>query len=480
MINRFNFGLQPGLWEQPCLELIQQFDPAAEVVFNGEGSRDIDITYAGDILTFEGWDKAGRKHQKEYNLSGKPLEKDTFKGFLYLFLVAFFGRPMAWGSLSGVKPVKIAHQLIVKEGQDTQGAAKQMEKRYKVSPEKAMLAATLAQREMPIVYPLDPKRVSVYLGVPLCPAKCSYCSFVSTVADKKGRLAETYLSSLLLEIKAMARMVQEKELTIDTLYIGGGTPSILSKAQLEILLNALEGDFIHRDLREFTFEAGRPETTSREKLVLLKDYGVDRVCLNPQSMNAETLRAINRNHSPEDIRSTLEIIREVGFNSVNMDLIVGLAEESPQRVLDSLDAVIAMAPENLTVHSLAIKKGSAIKEAQGHQVTQLYDEDFYEEITQRTLAGGYHPYYLYRQKYTQGNGENIGYARTGYDGIYNILMMAERQTIIGIGAGSSGKVYHADTDRFGKIFTVKDIRTYNERIESIIERKIEAYSENLP
>ncbi|MDD2414898.1 MAG: coproporphyrinogen dehydrogenase HemZ [Eubacteriaceae bacterium] len=463
-------------YRQACFELIEAFVPGVDVLFNEPRPFSIEIDQSSDDITFRAREYDELQFIKSFKIpTGKPLDSESFKGFLYDFLCMIFNRSLPWGSLTGIKPVKIAHQYIAKEALSKEEASKKMQRCYEVSEEKGNLAASLAKRELPFLYPLDQKRVSVYVGVPICPAKCAYCSFVSTIADKKGLLCENYLNNLLYEIDMMAELVSSQNLTVDTLYIGGGTPSIFSEKQIQRLLGALKGTFIHPGLREFTFEAGRPETTTREKLEILKAYGVNRICLNPQSMNQETLDAVNRHHTARDIENTYRDIRDIGFRSINMDLIVGLNQEKPEQFFHSLDRVMALEPENITVHSLAIKKGSRMKAENGHHFKQLYTDDFYRAIEKNLKNRNYLPYYLYRQKYTQGNGENIGYAKPGYEGIYNLLMMAEKESIIGIGAGSSGKVYDVDDDRFEKVFTVKDVKTYNDRTETIVARKLDAY-----
>ncbi len=470
-------GVILGALEQyhyPCFELLQQFAPSADIRFEEPGDLTVTVTLVDDSLCLVAQGD-GETIDEHYHTHGLPPTKDAFKGLLYTFLTEVFGRKLAWGTLTGIKPVKIAHEAMVEKRMTMEEGAQAMMRDYFVSSPKAHLAAGMAQKEMAIIYPQDPHLVSVYVGIPICPAKCSYCSFVSTIADKKGILAQTYLDNLVVEIEATKEILAQKGLVVDTLYIGGGTPSVLSVDQLVTLFKALEGSFIHPGLREFTFEAGRPETTTRAKLALIKSAGADRICLNPQTMNAETLKAIGRNHTPEDIIKTHGQIKKMGFESVNMDLIIGLGHEAPEAFLHSLDAVIALAPENLTVHSLALKKGSRLKESQGHHVEQLYNTAFYEAVDRRIAAAGYTPYYLYRQKYALGSGENVGYTKAGHPGIYNVLMMAEKQTILGIGAGSTGKIYEGATNRFEKVFTVKDVKTYNERRDEIIARKIAAY-----
>lgn len=461
---------------QGAFELIEAFLPGVDVVYNEPADLEVHIEESNSRMTISAWKDQKPSFTQVYMTSKKePVNSEEFKGFLYVFLKDYFKRELPWGSLTGIKPVKIAHKYIVSEHMSPEKAAAEMRRRYFVSGEKSRLSAALAENEIPYIYPLKRNCVSVYVGVPICPAKCAYCSFVSTVADKKGEIVQDYLDHLLDEIEAMNRLMDEKNLTVDTLYVGGGTPSIFSAGQIDTLLQALSRRFIHSGLREFTFEAGRPDTTTREKLEVLKQWGVDRICLNPQSMNDDTLSAIGRYHTAGDIERVYEMIRSIGFKTVNMDLIVGLNREPAEKCLSSIRRVINLRPENLTVHSLAIKKGSRIKEAQGHHFKQLYDEDFYHRVDEELTSAGYHPYYLYRQKYTQGNGENTGYSLSGHDGIYNMLMMAEKQTIIGIGAGSSGKIYYPDEDRFEKVFTIKDVRTYNARGKNVADKKIEAY-----
>jgi oxygen-independent coproporphyrinogen-3 oxidase len=460
-------------WRTAARELLMAYLPDGDIQFDGEADATIRVANGPEGLTIAAsiFDKPFNETTFEVK-AGETPDSERFKTFFYHFLKDLFNQTLAWGSLTGIKPVKIAHHYMADEGLNQQQAMEKMMRAYDVSAEKAALAAGIAHREMPVVYPLDDHLASVYVGIPICPAKCSYCSFVSTIADQKGVLCADYLQGLISEIRQMGAWMVDRQLRVDTLYIGGGTPSVLSAGQIEKLLAALkESRMIHPGLREFTFEAGRPETTTPEKLAVLRTFGVDRLCLNPQSMNDETLAAVGRFHTAADIERVYRQIRDVGFDCVNMDLIVGLNQEAPAQFLASLDRVMALRPENLTVHSLAIKKGSRMKAIAGHHYTQLYDAAFYDQIHQNLAAAGYEPYYLYRQKYAQGNGENIGYCLAGHPGIYNTLMMAEKQTIIGIGAGSSGKVYHAQTDRFNKVFTVKDIRTYNRRGQQVIDQK---------
>lgn len=473
-MEKLSFTLADRLYEYPCFELYQQFRPEIPVVFNEALEDRIDVDLSGEILVLTAVEKGEVVLQKEYDYEKKPMDKQSFKGFLYLFLCELFGYTLDWGTMTGIKPVKMAHNLL-KEGQMPLQVKQSLMEKYQASEGKIELITGIAQREMGIIYPLSQKKVSVYVGIPLCIAKCSYCSFISTVADKKRTIVEEYLKNLLYEVRLTGRYLKERGIATDTLYIGGGTPSILDERQLETLLTALDEELELGNLREYTFEAGRPETTNLRKLEILRAHGVDRICLNPQTMNADTLAAVNRNYPPQAILDTYEAIRDVGFESVNMDLILGLNRESEEAFMRSLDQVIVLRPENITIHCLAVKKGSAIKTATGRQVENPYSKAFCASVQEKLGRRGYQPYYLYRQKYTQGNGENIGYCLEGREGIYNILMMAEKQSIIGIGAGSSGKLYVPDIDRFDRIFTVKDVKTYNDRTKEIVGKKMAQY-----
>lgn len=472
-----SFNIKDAQFEYPCRELLQQFEPETHVVFNNPqvpNGIDVEVEDSSLHLSFYGAQRDGLS--RNYVLKGTPLDKEGFKGVLYEFLCELYNRKLEWGTLTGIKPVKMAHARL-RQGKTPETVMKDLKEAYCISDRKVQLITEIAEREIPLIYPLDASKVSVYIGVPICIAKCSYCSFISTVADKKGLLAEAYLKNLCREIQDTGAFLRAHHIVIDTLYIGGGTPSVFNETQLEILLSCIDEALDLSKLREYTFESGRPETTTKVKLQQMKAHGVDRVCLNPQSMNASTLKAVGRLYEPEAICRVMREIREVGFEAVNMDLILGLNHESQKDFLRSLEAVTAMAPENITVHSLSVKKGSAIKSATGRQVENLYPPAFYEAVESYLRQQGYHPYYLYRQKYTQGNGENVGYSLPGKEGIYNILMMAERQSIIGIGAGSSGKLFIPEEDRFERVFTVKDIRTYNERYEEIFEKKMKSYRE---
>lgn len=461
----------------PCRELCQQFEPEADVVFSGNSDRIIIICRDDAHLTFSYRVRGVTTLQKTYVLREATLAKETFKGFLYYFLTEVYGRRLKWGDLTGIKPVKIAHKFL-KEGKTGTEAIKALQIKHFISKEKAALITGIAQNEMSMVYPTDDQRISIYVGIPVCVSKCGYCSFVTTTCAEGSDLLEQYFIKLLEELVLTIQLMKNCGLVTDTLYIGGGTPAILSTGQIERLFNVLEDFPGYSHLREMTFEGGRPDVMTEEKLTMLSAMGVSRLCINPQSMNDRTLAAVGRIHTEADIRRIFKAARKLNFHNINMDLIVGLNHESPNDFRKSLSEVIALEPENITIHNLALKKGSKIKEIQGRHVESPYDEKFYRQIEKTLQNNQYTPYYLYRQKYTQGNGENVGYCLPGKAGIYNILMMAERQTILGIGAGSSGKLYTESSDQFTKVFTVKDVTTYINRFDEMMERKFKSYQKH--
>ncbi|HEY5557695.1 coproporphyrinogen dehydrogenase HemZ [Acetobacterium sp.] len=461
-------------------ELYQAFDPGVKNILEGDSDGVLTQKCEGKTLvltlSWEGFQPLERHF--EFNRNDDPLDKSIYKGFLYELLCEYFGKTLEWGTLTGIKPVKIV-QNYLREGMSISSIEDKFKKYYRVSSDRTQLLIDMAIRQTPFLITkngsINKKHVSVYVGIPLCPAKCTYCSFISTIVDKNANNLELYFKNLLAEVYRIGETFNSHGISIDTLYIGGGTPTVLSAEQLEILMTAMEKSFDLSKLREYTLEAGRPETITKEKLEVAKTHGVGRLCLNPQTMNSQTLETVGRYWEKGLIEKQAALIQSMGFKTMNMDLIIGLADESPEDFLFSLKTVMALVPENITIHNLSIKKGSIIKHDNGIHVGKGYGEDFYQTVRKRLSDNGYDPYYLYRQKYTQGNSENIGYSKAGHEGIYNILMMAEKQSIIGIGAGSTGKLYDPANDNIQRVITVKDIKTYNERFDQLIEKKIKAY-----
>ncbi|MBI4856915.1 MAG: coproporphyrinogen dehydrogenase HemZ [Acetobacterium woodii] len=473
------FDLQRPELEYYFHELYQAFDPGVKNVLDGEADGVLSQRNEDNrVVLHLNWNNGKELVRSfQFNMINDPLDNSIYKGFLYDFLCEYFDKQLEWGILTGIKPVKMV-QKYLKQGWELSKIRDLFRTYYRVSNDRTDLLINIAKKQAGFILDelndLNQRRISIYVGIPLCPSKCDYCSFVSTIVDKNGDNLQTYFEHLLVEVRRTGELFETLNLSIDTLYIGGGTPTVLSANQLDVLMSALEKSFDLSSIREYTLEAGRPETINREKLDIAKAHGVDRICLNPQSMNHETLISVGRPWEEGLIKKQVAMIKSIGFKTLNMDLIVGLGNETPADFFRSLEAVIALNPQNITIHNLSIKKGSRIKDQNGIVVKEGYGEEFYQAVKKRLNSENFEPYYLYRLKYTRDNSENIGYAKPGYEGIYNILMMAECQTTIGIGAGATGNLYDLETDKIQKVFTVKDVKTYNERFEDIVERKMQA------
>ncbi len=411
---------------------------------------------------------------------------------LYGLLSRRSERTLAWGTLMGVRPTKLAMKRL-EEGAERDEFIRWFQKEYLVSEKKAELSWEIALREKALLDRLDLENgYSLYVGIPFCPTVCSYCSFSSgALSDWKDRV-EDYLDALCRELQFIAKASKNKKL--NTIYIGGGTPTTLSAEQLERLLTCIDVHFSREHLLEYTIEAGRPDSISYEKLKVIRDHGVTRISINPQTMQQKTLDAIGRKHTVEAVKEAFYMARELGFDNINMDLIAGLPGETLEDMEDTLRQIEKLSPDNLTVHSLAIKRAAKMgqkgsKEQQEVLKTREDTGQMSEIIGQmvedaRSSADrmGLFPYYLYRQKNIAGNFENVGYAKVDKAGIYNILIMEEKQSIIAAGAGASTKIVLKEPvlmpgskkKKMTSLYrqeNVKAIDAYIDRVDEMIERK---------
>ncbi len=385
---------------------------------------------------------------------------------LYKKLASRTGRSLAWGILMGVRPTKIA-MAELEGGAVKEDFTARFVQDYFASREKAELAWQIAEREKRLLDRLDKRGISLYIGIPFCPSVCTYCSFSSgALADWKDRV-EDYIDALLRELAAIARAAVKWRL--NTIYIGGGTPTTLSAAQMERLLSFLDEKFSKEHLLEYTVEAGRPDSITPEKLSVLKAHGVTRISINPQSMQQKTLDVIGRLHTPEDIRTAYRMAREAGFDNINMDLIAGLPKETEEDMRDTLSQIERLAPDSITVHSLAVKRAARMGQKKEYPMSPQIGQ-MIRDAADCAKRMGMSPYYLYRQKNILGNFENVGYAKVDKAGLYNILIMEEKQTIVACGAGSISKRVYPD-GRIERCENVKDIASFIERIDEMIERK---------
>ena len=419
--------------------------------------KEVVITYSGITVA------------KDIHYENTKEAKIILKKALYDVLQKATKKELPWGTLTGIRPTKIPMALL-EEGKTEEEIASYMKETYYCSHRKIKMSLEIVKREQELLQKIDYKNgYSLYIGIPFCPTTCVYCSFTSYPIGKWEKRMDEYLQALLKEIEFTANYFKDKKL--NTIYFGGGTPTTLSPEHLDVLLNKVFTSFDLSHLQEFTVEAGRPDSVTKEKLEVLKKYGVDRISINPQTMKEETLTLIGRRHTVEDVKRVYQMARELGFDNINMDLIVGLPNETLEDVTNTMKEIFKLKPDNLTIHSLAIKRAARLnmyKEKYGELKLENSDEtmNVTEEYARKM---GLTPYYLYRQKNMSGNMENVGYAAEGKAGLYNILIMEEKQTIVALGAGSSTKAVFED--RIERAENVKDVETYIANIDEMIERK---------
>ena len=422
--------------------------------------------------------KEFEENQKKEDAQEK---KKIVTKMVYRFLSEKTGQEMAWGMLTGVRPTKLAmHQM--ENGMNEAQAKAFLQEVYCVSEKKAGLAVDIACREKALLSKLDYLNgFSLYVGIPFCPSICSYCSFSSSPIDVWSPRMDDYLKALCIELHHIAKETEGK--TLNTIYIGGGTPTTLTAKQLEKLLNVIDELFLNEErgaeLLEYTVEAGRPDSITKEKLEVICSHPVTRISVNPQTMQQKTLDLVGRKHSVQAVKDIFHLARELGFDNINMDLIAGLPGENAEDMRETLRQIEELSPDSLTVHSLAIKR--AARMAQEQPVRDLHTEitEMVEDAAKTAEKLGLVPYYLYRQKNIAGNFENVGYAKADKAGIYNILIMEEKQTIYAAGAGATTKIVlpekikteNGKETNLIRIENVKNIEAYIDRIDEMIKRK---------
>ena len=402
------------------------------------------------------------------------LRRRILQQSYYLAAIQLLDRKPAWGALAGVRPTKITTKHLL-EGGTPASADRLMRDVYYVTPERRQLAVDCSESTVKAVSLMEPDDLSVYVGIPFCPTRCSYCSFVSRTVGKKTDLLDKYLAALEREIQVTARLMKESGKHLLTLYIGGGTPSILSTPQMIHLLDTLRESFDFSRCIEFTVEGGRPDTLDLEKLRAIREHGADRMSNNPQTMEDSVLRACGRPHTGADVVRAYRQAEEAGFSAINMDLIAGLPTDDFDGFRRSLDAVADLNPANITVHTLALKKGADLFEKReglstAEEVSRMVD---YSNAALRDLS--YKPYYLYRQKYMSGSFENVGWSREGLDCLYNIYMMEELHTIVSLGGGGMNKVNLPD-GTLQRFHNPKFPEQYIEMIDSVCRQKEELFT----
>lgn len=470
-------------FEYDIHSLVKAFYPAEEVkVFCGEeiesaeGLPEISIDFRQNSIAMTL--SAGAGPERSFSVKEVSYEEGTekkeiknlLKQLIYKGLSQHTGKELPWGTLTGIRPTKIPMAML-EEGREEADIVAYMQDTYFISKEKGTLSIDIAKREKKLLSSLHYKEgYSLYIGIPFCPTTCLYCSFTSyPIGLWKNRVGE-YLSALEKEMAYVAELCRDR--ILDTVYIGGGTPTTLEAGELERLLASVEKYFDLGHIQEYTVEAGRADSITLDKLKVMKKHNITRISVNPQTMKQETLRLIGRRHTVEQVREAFALAREIGFDNINMDIILGLPGESEEDVRSTMEEIKRLHPDSLTVHSLAVKRASKLNQwIQENGIAMLHNTDNTMQIAAEAAeAMEMKPYYLYRQKNMSGNFENVGYAESGKYGIYNILIMEEKQTIAALGAGSISKAVFPD-GRIERADNVKDVTLYIERIDEMLARK---------
>lgn len=462
-------------FEYDIHSLVKAFYPKEDVKVSIESENfDFYVSLGTTDFSFEDKEHNVLSRETVQESATRVVRKNACKRLIYKGLNKLTGTELAWGDLTGIRPTKIARKML-DEGKSDSEIFKYMKDTYLVSDEKAELSIDIARREIEVLKPLRPQGYSIYIGIPFCPTTCLYCSFTSNpIAKWRGKVSD-YLEALKKEISYVAEA--RKGQVIDSVYIGGGTPTTLSAGELEELLSFLDEKLNMQDILEFTVEAGRADSITMDKLKVLKKHNVSRISVNPQTMNQKTLDLIGRRHTVEDVKRAYFDAREAGFNNINMDIILGLPEEGLKEVDTTINEIVKLNPDSLTVHSLAIKRGSRLHEwilEKGYQ-TMINTSETMKMAEEGAKALNMAPYYLYRQKNMAGNFENTGYAKEGCYGIYNILIMEELEPIVAMGPGSVSKVINKE-GRLIRDDNVKDVALYIDSIDEMIERKKALFS----
>ncbi|PYG87422.1 oxygen-independent coproporphyrinogen-3 oxidase [Ruminiclostridium sufflavum DSM 19573] len=426
--------------------------------------KDANVEDTVEIASDNAFDTGNKQQLKDF--------KRVFKRKLFLLLTKYTGKAVPWGILTGIRPAKLVNEFIDR-GMSKKDIISALKNDYFVENNKARLIYEVAENQRHIYLNSKDSCVSLYIGIPFCPTRCLYCSFSSSTLAQYGKAVASYVDALLKEIKHTGKMIKDNKFEIESIYIGGGTPTSLNASQLSKLLGGIEEHLDLRGLKEYTVEAGRPDTIDIDKLRVIRNSLVTRISINPQTMNAVTLEKIGRKHSPEDIEKAFYMARDMGFDNINMDLICGLPGEDTAMFGRTLERLKPMEPDSLTVHTMAIKRASRLTEekekynleAQYGQVSRMaaMAEEYARDM-------GLVPYYLYRQKNILGNLENVGYSQRDKECLYNIQIMEERQSVFACGAGAATKLVFPQ-NRIERAFNVKTVEEYLGRVDEMLERK---------
>ena len=408
------------------------------------------------------------------DVTGKAV-KEAVKLSTFETLKSITGIEMPWGILVGIRPSKIVSEMKDR-GCSLQEIEDTLKNKFMVSDDKIKLLEEVSENSYDLIND-DPEKISLYIGIPFCPTRCLYCSFASYPICKFEGLVDGYLQSLFKEMEFLSPFIMS-HFKVENIYIGGGTPTSISNEDFRLLLSAVRKYFMSINLKEFTVEGGRPDTINRSKLKTMKEYDVTRISINPQTMNDDTLKRVGRSHTVKDIIDVFKLSRDEGFNNINMDMILGLLGEDMSNIKRTVEELLELSPESITVHSMAVKRASRLKEEiikndEIPSVGLAAAWDMMDYVKQSLCASGYLPYYMYRQKQMVGNLENVGYCKNGFQCSYNIQEIEEKQTIIGFGADAVTKAVFFDTNRIERFANKKDLSGYINTIEENSKKKLE-------
>lgn len=414
----------------------------------------------------------GQLFHNEKNISNndtKYVEHELCRLIYHILKNALKINP-AWGIMTGIRPVKKVTELI-EQGKNFSEIEKTLIDKYELSPEKFKLAYDTAINQLPIIQKINRKAVSLYISIPFCPSRCSYCSFVSHSIESAKKLIPDYIECLCRELEIISNIIKETNTPIDTVYFGGGTPTAIPAEDIRTIMECVRNNFDLDKIREYSFEAGRPDTITEEKLNVIKEYGANRISINPQTLNDDVLKVIGRRHSGEDALKAFELARKIGFNNINTDLIAGLPTETVESFCNTLDKIVDLSPESITVHTLTLKRAANLFMQGNENITNPASE-MVDYSIKKLMDNNYYPYYMYRQKNTVDNLENVGYSKKGFESYYNIYIMDETQTIIGAGCAASTKLVYPD-NKITRIHNYKFPYEYIGNFEQLMTKKKE-------
>ncbi|QVY62776.1 coproporphyrinogen III oxidase [Cytobacillus gottheilii] len=489
-------GIEDDRFHRPLRLIANLFFEESHIVMENE-AEDVDVHIAFEFsmdtsvqVSAKLQDLNGVSHSAQYErtLGSDLTEKEEFKqlkhavSYVYLTVLQdWTGVRQKWGILTGIRPTKLLHRHM-QNGHPLTAAHQQLKEDYLITDEKIELMQRIVDRQLAVVpdlYDLQ-KEVSIYIGIPFCPTKCAYCTFPAYAINGRQGSVDSFLGGLHFEIRKIGEWLKENNVKITTVYYGGGTPTSISAEEMDMLYEEMYTSFPDvENIREITVEAGRPDTITPAKLDILKKWNIDRISINPQSYTQETLKAIGRHHTVKETIEKFHLARNMGMNNINMDLIIGLPGEGLKEFEHSLDETEKLMPESLTVHTLSFKRASEMTRNKAkYKVAERDEVEKMMEMAEKwTVEKGYEPYYLYRQKNILGNLENVGYALPDQESIYNIMIMEELQTIIGIGCGAASKFIDPQSGKITHFANPKDPKTYNDSFEAYTQEKIDILNE---